>query len=171
MKKLSIRHLRVVKISKRAKPNTNRLIEEMRAEVKKDPIIIKKFKEYGVPLDDIDKVYIEFADLDVSAKTKDRKIYLNQVMLEDDSPTQEPTHYLVHELIHYLQQTTGKNLDHSDAEDYLDKDSEQEAFKAQVDYKKREESPEEAVGYVERLLDHHDIEGKERKEKKKDLLE
>jgi hypothetical protein len=143
----------------------------MRQEIKNDPLVIRKFKEYGIPLDDIDKVHIEFRDLDVSAKTKNKKIYLNSAMLEDDSPIKDPTHYLVHEIIHYLQQTTGKNLDDGDVEDYLDKDSEQEAFKAQVNYKKREESPEEAVEYVERLLDHHDIDGKEREEKKEDLLE
>jgi predicted metal-dependent hydrolase len=123
-------------------------------------------------LDDIDDVHVEFCDLDVSAKTKDKKIYLNKSMLADDSPVKDPTHYLVHELIHYLQQSTGKNMNkHRKDEEYLDKETEEEAFKAQVDFKKREESEEEAEEYVENLLDHHDMKGNDRKEKREELLD
>jgi predicted metal-dependent hydrolase len=144
----------------------------MRDLVKNDPVIIEKFKEYGVSLDDIDDVHVEFCDLDVSAKTKDKKIYLNKSMLADDSPVKDPTHYLVHELIHYLQQSTGKNMNkHRKDEEYLDKETEEEAFKAQVDFKKREESEEEAEEYVENLLDHHDMKGNDRKEKREELLD
>lgn len=144
----------------------------MREHAKHDPGIISKFKEYGVSLGDIDKVPISFCDLDVSAKTKDKKIYLNEAMLADDSPVDDPTHYLIHELIHYLQQKTGKNMHkHRDEDEYLDKETEEEAFKVQVDFKKREESEEEAEDYVEKLLDHHDIKGKERKDKKEELLD
>jgi hypothetical protein len=49
--------------------------------VKKDSAVIEKFKEYGMPIDKVDDVHVEFKDLDVSAKTKDRKIYLNKKML------------------------------------------------------------------------------------------
>lgn len=140
----------------------------MKDKVKKDPVVIKKFKEYGIPLNDIDKIHVEFCPLDVSAKTKNRKIYINERMLADDG--QDPTHYLVHELMHYLQQTTGKNRG-GEANDYLDKPTEQEAFEAQIDFKKREESPEEAEEYTEGLLDHHELDGEERKEKKEELMD
>ncbi len=144
----------------------------MRQQVKSDPVIVEKFKEYGVSLDDIDKIPVEFCDLDVSAKTKDKKIYLNEAMLADDSPVKDPTHYLIHELIHYLQQKTGKNMKkHRNEEEYLDKETEEEAFKAQVDWKKREESPDEAEEYVESLLDHHDMDGRKREDKKEELLD
>jgi len=139
----------------------------MKEQVKKDPVVVKKFEEYGIPIADIDKVHVEFCPLDVSAKTKDRKIYINEKMLADDG--QDPTHYLVHELMHYLQQTSGKTK--SNADDYLDKPTEQEAFEAQVDFKKRDESPEDAEEYVDGLLDYHDINGKERKEKKEELMD
>lgn len=170
MRKLSQRQVILKKLSKRAKPDVEQFILDMRDHVKNDPIIIKKFKEYSVPLDEIDNVPIEFCDLDVSAKTKNQKIYLNEAMLDDDSEVKDPTHYLVHELIHFLQQRTN-NSSEGDNKDYLDKETEEEAFKSQIDFKRREESPEEAEEYVEKLLDHHDVSGKKRKEKKEELLD
>jgi len=173
MRKLSQRHPILRKLSKRSKPDTEKLISEMKEQAKKDPAIVEKFEEYGVPLDEIDAVSVSFCPLDVSAKTKDEKIFLNEKMLADDSEVKDPTHYLVHELIHFLQQFTGKHkCKHMEEEnEYLDLPTEEEAFKAQVDYKKREESEEDAEEYVERLLDHHDMEGKKRKEKKEELLD
>jgi hypothetical protein len=172
MRKLSQRQIVFNKISKHSKNDVDSFVKKMKETVKKDPIMIEKFKEYGVPLDDIDSVCVAFCPLDVSAKTKNKKIYINEDMLADDSSVKDPTHYLIHELVHYLQQKTGKNLQkHKKEEEYLDKETEQEAFEAQIDFKKRKESPEEAEDYVDRLLDHHDIKGKERKEKKEELLE
>jgi len=172
MHKLSKRQMNLRKLSKRDKASVEQFIQEMRETVKKDPEIISKFEEYGVPLSDIDKVQVTFCKLEVSAKTKNKKIYLNEAMLSGDSKVKDPTHYLVHELIHYLQQSTGKNLSKHKAEDsYLDKQTEQEAFRSQIDYMEREESPQEAERYVEDLLDHHDIHGPDRKEKKEELLE
>jgi len=80
------------------------------------------------------------------------------------------TPYLAHELIHYLQQSTGNIQGHQEVKEYLDKPTEMEAFEVQEDFKKRHESPEEANKYVKELLDHHDIDGNERTEKKKELL-
>ena len=138
MNKLSQRQVKpkLKKLSKRSEPNIEQFIAEMREHVKNDPIIIKKFKEYDVPLDEIDNVSISFCDLDVSAKTKDQKIYLNIAMFDDDNDIKDPTHYLVHELIHFLQQRTN-NTGEDDSNDYLDKETEEEAFKSQVDFKKR----------------------------------
>jgi len=143
----------------------------MKEQAKQDPAIIEKFKEYDVPLSDIDGVSVHFCDLDVSAKTKNREIFLNEKMLADDSDIKDPTHYLIHELVHYLQQSTGHHCKHDQDENYLDLETEEEAFKTQIDFKKREESEEEAEDYVEKLLDHHELEGKERKEKKEELMD
>lgn len=141
----------------------------MKKKVKDDPEVKEKFEEYGVSLDEIDDVHVEFDELDVSAKTKDEKIYINKKLVEEKS--QDPTHYLVHELVHYLQQSTD-NVDHNKhKKEYLDRETELEAFKSQVDYKKREYSPEVAEEYVENLLDYHDIDGKDREEKREELLE
>jgi hypothetical protein len=143
----------------------------MRQKVKQDPEVQKKFKEYGVPLDKIDAVHVEFADLPVSAKTKDKKIYLNRKMLDADSDVKDPTHYLAHEIVHFLQQWTGNTSGHKQVKDYLEKPTEEEAFEVQIDYKKRHEGEEEAERYTEDLLDYHGVEGKERKEKKEELMD
>ena len=170
MKKLSQRHPLIKKLSKRSGPDIEKLVREMRNQAKSDPVIIEKFKEYGVPLDDIDNVSVQFCDLDVSSKTKDQSIYLSNKMLADDSNVDDPTHYLIHELVHYLQQKTGNTCD-KDNKDYLDLETEEEAFKAQIDFKKREESEAKAEEYVDGLLDYHDLEGEKRKGKKEELLD
>ena len=173
MRKLSKRHIALNRLSKRADLDRRQVIKKMKEVAKNDPAIIAKFKKYDVPIDEIDDIHIEFCDLDVSAKTKDKKIYLNSKMLDGEmnSDIKDPTHYLIHELVHYLQQKTGKNTgkDHN-TKDYLDKPSEEEAFETQVDYQQREESPEKANQYVNKLLDFHDIKGKEREDKKEELL-
>lgn len=139
----------------------------MKSKIKDDHEVKEKFEEYGVPLSELDSVSVEFADLDVSAKTKDEKIYINKQLIEKG---EDPTHYLVHELVHYLQQSTD-NVDHNKhKKEYLDRETEMEAFQSQVDYKKRDESPEEAEEYVDGLLEYHDIEGDDKEEKKDELL-
>lgn len=166
MQKISTRQVvKLKKLSKRQSKNeVDDFIRAMKAKVKKDPAVIKKFQEYNVPIDDIDKVEVCFAPLDVSAKTKDMKIYINKSMLDDDSEVKDPTHYLVHELTHYLQQRTGNTKGHQNVKEYMDKPTEQEAFKVQIDFKERNEGEEEAKEYKEDLLDHHKLKGKKRKE-------
>jgi len=173
MRKLSQRQPKLRRLSNRSEPDVEQFICDMKEQVKKDPAVMEKFKEYGVELDEIDNVSVSFCDLDVSAKTKDEEIFLNIKMLDEDSNVDDPTHYLVHELIHFLQQSTGNHKCQHDQEkeEYLDLETEEEAFKTQVDYKKREESEEEAEDYVENLLDHHDMKGKKREEKKDELLD
>ena len=169
MRKLSKRQVVHQKLSSRDNESVERFIKEMKETVKKDPEIISKFKEYGVPLSDIDSVSVGFYPLDVSAKTKNKKIYMNEEMLNDDSKVEDPTHYLCHELVHYLQQKTGKNITKNEADDYLDLPTEMEAFQVQVKFKEEHEGKEEADRYVEDLLSYHDISGRERDEKKERL--
>lgn len=166
MRKLSFRHKYVF-----SKDKYIDLIKEMKDKVKKDPTIIEKFEEYGVPIDEVDHVHVEFSDLPVSAKTKNMKIYLNVAMLSPDSDIKDPTAYLIHEMVHFLQQKTGNTEGHNAVDEYLDKPTEVESFQAQVDYKKRNEGEEESKEYVEDLLDYHKYKGKKRKEKKKELMD
>jgi hypothetical protein len=141
----------------------------MKAKVKKEPSIVSKFQEYHIPLSAIENISISFVPLDVSAKTKNKKIYLNQNMLKPDSEVNDPTKYLIHETIHAIQQITGNTQGHEKPE-YLDKDTEIEAFKTQMDYTKRNEGKEEAEEYVDDLLSYHGLMGSKRKEKEKELL-
>ena len=165
--KLSIRHIKY--ISKRAEKDTKAIIKQMREVAKKDPKLKKKFKEYGVDINDIDNVHIEFCPLEVSAKTKHMRIYLNDKML-DKMEFKEICSYAIHELIHYLQQKTHNVHKNDMNKDYLDLETEEEAFKTQIDFKKRNEGKEEAEEYTNDLLDHHDYKGQKRKEKKKELI-
>jgi hypothetical protein len=159
MRKISNRHL-----------DEAELVAELKAAAKEDPTVIAKFKEYGVDLDELDDVKLGFAELDVSAKTKDEVITLNRRMLEPANKAFEQCMpYVIHELCHVMQQRTG-NLQGASAKDYLDKRTEEEAFQAQVDYKKREEGEGKAEDYVNELLDFHGVKGKKRKTKKHKLL-
>jgi len=169
MNKLSTRHLLPIKkISKREKIDEDSIVKDMKECVKKDPTVIEKFKEYDVSIDEIDNVHVSFEDLDVSAKTKDKKIYLNRKMLDSDSEVKDPTHYLAHEMVHFLQQSTGNTQGH-EVKDYLSKPTELEAFEVQIDFKEEHEGEKEKDKYVEELLDHHDKDGCERKDLKEKL--
>ena len=153
-------------VSKREK---DEIIKRLKEKMKKNKIVKKKFKEYGIPISKIDDIDMSFADMDVSAKTKDKRIFFNSRFLDNGGDFEEE-HYCPHELVHYLQQATD-SLDRREMDkDYLDNKHEQEAFKSQIEYKKEEDGPREAKRYVNQVLDHHDVKGKERKEKKKRLL-
>jgi len=169
MNKLSARHTpSIKKISKRDSIDEDAIIKKMKEDVKRDPAVIEKCKEYGVSIDDLDDVHVEFADLDVSAKTKDQKIYLNRKMLEPDSEVKDPTHYLAHESIHWAQQVSGHTNGHK-VDDYLHKPTEQAAFQVQIDFKERHEGKGEADKYLSELLNHHNKDGKERQDIKEKL--
>jgi hypothetical protein len=159
MRKLSKRHL-----------DEDQLVQELKSAAEKDPTVQAKFKEYGIDISELPDVKIGFEDLDVSAKTKNEAITLNRKLLSPVSKAFEQCMpYVVHELTHVLQQRTGE-LKGADAKNYLDKDTEVEAFEAQVDYKRREEGEAEAKDYVNELLDFHSIPAKRRKHKRDELL-
>ena len=127
---------------------------------------------YGVNPESISSASIEFADLPVSAKTKNTKIYINKSFLEDANFSEE-IHYIVHELCHWLQQTCDdpyRLIPDDQSTDYLDMPSEFEAFMFQVQFMKENYGVDRARQYVDELLDFHKITGKEKEKKKKDLL-
>lgn len=147
-----------------------KLIQSIKEEVKKSDAVIKKYQEYGVSIDEIDETPVYFSDgLPVSARTQHAIIALNSRLR---STPEEIGHYLSHELVHVLQQTTGSKptKGSADDEDYLNNEFEIEGFQAQTEYIKENEGEEEAEDYIDQVLDHHDVEGKEYDEKKKELL-
>ena len=108
----------IKKISKRDKSEEK--IQKAREKIKKSPIVKKLFKKYRMPVEELDNVEIHFEDMDVSAKTKGGKIYINNIFLNDE---EEVRAYMVHELCHYLQQVTN-SLDKEELKkDYLDLDN------------------------------------------------
>jgi hypothetical protein len=95
------------------------------------------------------------------------EIILNSKLLEGDF--RDNMRYLVHEFTHCLQQEHGKVDESSKDKDYLDDPNEKEAFKAQVDFMETAYDPEEIQVYLDGLMKHHDVRGKERIRKIKEL--
>lgn len=147
------------------------IINKLKERIKGSEIIKDMFKEYDVSLDEIDLIPICFAEIPVSARTDHGVIYLNYEMLNDDILDED--HYLVHEITHFLQQTTGnKPTKGSDDGNYLDNPVEKEGFKNQVGYIADNKGEKEAKKYVTDLLDYHEVEGnKNRKSRFEDLME
>lgn len=126
-------------------------------------------KKHGVDTDYLYRIPIVFQkDLEVSARTLHGVVYLNAKLV--DKP-EECDHYCVHELTHHFQQCHGDEATVGSTNDqYLESPFEIEGFQNQVEYLKEEEGKPQASAYVEKVLDHHDYHGKERQEKKEELM-
>lgn len=149
---------------------TNKAIKDIRTirqSLKKDSVVLELLKKYNKDESFIDNIVIKFArNLGTSAKTINGVIYLNLEMLKD--PVEDYIHYVVHELTHVLQHSTGACGFDSD-KDYLDQPTEMEAFKNQTKYKKQTQGPEEAKRYLQQVFDRHKLDNKERREKLEEL--
>ncbi len=146
-------------------------VEKLVNMIKKEDVYLKKCKEYDKDPDFIDNVEIEFDDgLDVSGKTVNGHIFLNGALF-DDGDVEDQLRYVLHELVHVMQQRSGMVSGKAKNKSYLDDENEQEAFKAQLQYMDDNYTEEEVQDYLEGLLDHHNIEGKERREKIRILTE
>lgn len=138
--------------------------------LKSSAVVKGMFEKYDVPLSYMTKIIVEFAPLDVSAKTKDCIIYINSDFLAD-LEFSDHIHYIVHEMCHVLQQMTHDPKDLVKPNlDYLDMPTEMEAFQCQIAFMKEFYSDEVAEDYVEQLLDFHQYEGKEKEKKRKNLM-
>jgi hypothetical protein len=148
-----------------------KLIEAVKNLLKESPVVKAMFEEFQVPIAEIDSVPIEFAPLDVSAKTKNKEIFLNEKFLRDGNFA-EDMHYVVHELVHYLQQCFGEVRHYKDIadQDYLEKPTEVEAFQYQIQFMKDQYSEDRAKEYVTDLLDFHEMSGDAAEEKRLKLL-
>jgi hypothetical protein len=143
----------------------NRMLKKMREHLKKNEVVQKMFKEYGVDIEEIDFVPMMFGDLEVSAKTDHAIIIFNYKLLCDGDFFKDFS-YGTHELLHYLQQTSGKKATKSsDDGNYLDNPYEQEAFTKQVEYINDQFGKDEAEEYVDDLLEHHEVKDKKEKDK------
>lgn len=145
------------------------LIQKCLDEIKKSNSIKDLFKEYGISLDEIDLIPICFKkDLEVSARTEHAIIYLNDKLTKT---IEELCPYLIHEITHYCQQTTGnKPTKGSNDDNYLDNPAEQEGFQNQTKYISEVDGEDKAEEYIEKVLDHHDTPKKERNKKREELL-
>jgi len=152
--------------------NKKSIVRKIKTEIKEEKAYKKVCREKGRPLDAVDKVNINFVELDVSARTVNKQIDLNKQLLE--GPFKDIMRYVIHEVAHVFQQENGEVNEGSadkSGDDYLDDDNEEEAFGFQIDYMKDHCADSEINEYLEQLLDHHKIfNKKDRKEKIKDLI-
>ena len=147
------------------------MINKLKNKIRDNEVVTDMFEEYGVDIDELDLVPIAFANIDVSANTDHGSIFLNYKLLEDGD-LDKNDHYFVHELVHFLQQTTGtKPTKGASDGQYLDNKFEQEGFQNQTEYLSQTRGDESAEKYIDKVLDHHEVEDpKERMKKRKDLL-
>jgi len=147
------------------------LVGAITALLQGNKVVQQMFEDFGVDVAEIQNIPIEFADLKVSAKTRNGKVYLNKHLLDDDD-FKDDIHYIVHEATHWLQQLHGdaRKYKKDDTDDYLDLPAEIEAFKYQVQFMKDFQDDELAEQYVDDLLEFHELEGEEKSFKKSELM-
>jgi len=147
------------------------VINKIKQKIKQHPVIIDLFKEHDVDIDYLDYIPMGFADLPVSARTEHGIIWFNNSLLDDGFADDD--HYMVHEITHVLQQCFGEGptIGSNSSEEYLNNEFEQEGFQAQTEYMSDMYGEEHAENYVEKVLDHHNVnDKKERKNKLDELL-
>lgn len=147
------------------------LIIKLKESLKGSPIVKAMFDEFKIPLEKLDDVEIVFSDMDVSAKTRNKKIYINNKFLKEKEFI-DHIHYIVHELCHYLQQESGelRHYNNLNSKDYLDKGTEIEAFQYQVQFMKDQYGESKARKYVDELIDFHELSGEAAKDKTNKLF-
>lgn len=147
-----------------------KMINRMKNFLKKQPTVIKMFEEYDTAINEIDLIPMRFADLDVSARTDHGIITFNYKLLCDGDFFKDYM-YAVHEMSHFLQQTTGnKPTKGADDGEYLENPFEQEGFQWQLGYVDDMYGKNEVDEYVDHLLDHHDVKKTKDREDKKEVL-
>lgn len=154
--------------SKRAKQDKKNQLEQIKdlmGLLRRHPQVLVLFERFKISIDEFDKIQIGIKEMDVSAKTKDGKIWLNECLIEDGNLV-EDLHYVVHELVHWLQQRTGLDSYHEpdNYSSYLFIPTEIQAFKEQIEFIRNYKGAKEAKKYLKDLLDFHELEGDERKE-------
>jgi hypothetical protein len=146
-----------------------RVLEEAKKRWKESDTVKELCEEYGEDVDILDLFPMAFADLDVSARTDKGCIYFNWDLFDDF--IDKNLHYGPHEIRHVFQQCWSDGpTEGSNDENYLDNEHEKEGFKTQTEYISETEGDEKAEEYIDKVMDHHDVKGKEREKRKKDLL-
>jgi len=147
-----------------------KIINLVKDKVKESDVYLDMCKEYGVEEDYIYLIPMAFEDLEVSARTNKGCIYFNNALLEDGDFENED-HYMIHEMTHHFQQCFGDGpTKGSNKDNYLDNKYEQEGFQAQTEYLSETRDDEAAEAYVEKVMDHHDVQEDEKSKRRKDLL-
>ena len=146
------------------------LLSKIRASLLNDSIAKDICKENDVDETFLLGVPITFDDLDVAAKTIDSESVLNTKLIS--KPFDTMMRYVIHELVHAIQhcESNGQSSQKDKSEDYLDKETEVEAFKQQIRYESKINGEDSAEQYVDGLLEYHGVDGEEGDKKKEELM-
>lgn len=162
-----------LKVAKKSKiEEKQRLLAKIRVHLKNDEMAKKLIREYKIKDWIFDAVPLDFKELKVTAKTVNGTIYLNPKIT--DMSFNIVMRYVIHEFVHVLQHISEEKngeKENDKKQEYLDRDDEIEAFQHQIKYDAKHRGLDAAEKYTDELLDYHKISGKEKKEKKKELME
>ena len=113
--------------------------------------------EFGYDKDIILGVPLSFSDdIDVAAKTVNGEMMINESLI--DEKQEILFRYIVHELVHVFQHMQNKTeKDPYPDEEYLDRPDEIQAFQFQVEFDEEVRGEDEAIEYVEELVDYHKV--------------
>jgi hypothetical protein len=144
-------------------------LSEIRAALLNDEIAMDICSEAGEDESILEAVPIYFEEMDVTAKTVSGKIMLNPALI--DEPFIIMMRYVIHELVHVMQHLDGKKRDKDDDGNYLDKETEEAAFKRQIEFDMEHRTEKDVGEYIDGLLEYHDFPEKKREEKEEELKE
>ena len=140
---------------------------DIRTDLLKNPIAKEICSDNSIGDWFLEAVPIMYSELDVSAKTEDGNIMLNEDL--KNHPHSTRMRYVLHELVHAIQHSLDKNKDIDKTREYLERDDEQEAFKYQLKYDEKKSSKKDLKDYIENLLEHHDVPKKDKKQLVREL--
>lgn len=150
--------------------NQMKALSKVRTALMGDDIAKEICKDLDIGHWHLSSVPISFEEIDVTAKTVDGKIILNTSLIGKPFPIL--MRYVIHEVVHAIQHIHEHGIKQADDEGaYLDREDEVEAFQYQVKFDKENRGESEAEGYVDRLLEYHDVPSKDKGEKKDELME
>ncbi len=146
-----------------------RFINQAKKHLKNDDTMKEIFAKYDEDIDIIDYIPTMFGNLDVSAKTNHGVVILSYKLLT--SNFKDNYSYLVHEYQHWADQCLGtKPTASSEGDNYLDNKHEEKAFQQQVKYIADVDGDDEAEEYVDNLLEYHEVDEDDVKDKKDTLM-
>lgn len=146
-----------------------RIISEAISQVKQSEVAAKLCQDAGFNIENLTLIPVTFSNISTSAKTEKGIIYLNKALLTE--PKEIPP-YLIHEFKHWFDQCLSDSpTKGSNDQNYLDNEFEQAGFRAQTEFLSETRGDEVAEKYIDKVLDHHEVKGKEREERKEQLLQ
>ena len=146
-----------------------KLLSKVRTALIGSSIAKELCEENGYKKSILSGVPIDFKkDLDVSARTENARIFLSSKL--SDKSFDIIMRYVIHELTHVFHHLKNES-DREKSKDYLDRETEIEAFQYQIEYDSKKRSKQKAKDYAEGLLEFHKIPEKEREDKLEELLE